>query len=356
MADREKSQQRALVTGAAGFIGSHVADACLALGMHVVATDDLSGGFEQNVPAGATWVQGDLREADFVRSLWTEHGPFDFVYHLAAYAAEGLSHFIRSFNYRTNLEATMHLVNQSVLGGARRFVFTSSIAVYGSHQLPMTEDLRPEPEDPYGISKYAVEMDLAAAHRMFGLEYTIFRPHNVYGERQNISDRYRNVVGIFMNSIMKGEPMPIFGDGSQTRAFSHVDDVAPPIARCPLVEATAGETYNIGADLPVSVLELAALVAEAFDVPCEVRNLPAREEVPHAFSDHSKVRDALGLGEAIDLSEGISRMADWVKKRGPQKPVDFGGSIELPRNLPPSWAEAIGSHAEDVPPPPAPVQ
>lgn len=328
---------RALVTGAAGFIGSHVADTCLELGMEVVATDDLSGGFRDNVPGGTTWVEGDLRDADFVASLWTSHGPFDFVYHLGAYAAEGLSHFIRAYNYRTNLEATVNLVNQAVLGDVRRFVFTSSIAVYGAHQLPMTEDLTPEPEDPYGISKYAAELDLAAAQRMFGLDYTVFRPHNVYGERQNISDRYRNVVGIFMNCVLRGERLPVFGDGTQTRAFSHIDDVAPAIARSPLVAATANETYNVGADEPVSVLELAHIVCDAFGVEPRLEHLPRRNEVVHAFSDHSKVRAAFDLGEPIDLRTGIARMAAWVREHGPRDPVEFTGRIELPRNMPPSW-------------------
>lgn len=332
-------RNRALVTGAAGFIGSHVVDGCLDLNMDVVATDDLSGGFRENVPDGAQWVEGDLRDAEFVASLWRNHGPFDFVYHLGAYAAEGLSHFIRAFNYRTNLEASANLINQAVMGAARRFVFTSSIAVYGAHQVPMTEDSTPEPEDPYGISKYAVELDLAAAQKMFGLEYTVFRPHNVYGERQNISDRYRNVVGIFMNSVLRGEAMPIFGDGMQTRAFSHIDDVAPAIARSPLVEATVNETYNVGADEPVPVIELAGIIADAFGVPCNVEHLPARNEVVHAFSDHSKVQAALELGDTIAVRTGIERMAAWVRAHGPREPVRFHGQIEIARKLPPSWVE-----------------
>ena len=149
------SNARALVTGAAGFIGSHVVDSCLELGMEVVATDDLSGGFRENVPEAAHWVQGDLRDGDFVKSLWAD-GRFDHVYHLGAYAAEGLSHFIRAYNYRTNLEASVNLVNQAVQHDCDRFVFTSSIAVYGAGQVPMTESQVPQPEDPYGISKYAV--------------------------------------------------------------------------------------------------------------------------------------------------------------------------------------------------------
>src|SRR3954453_844799 len=259
------SGKRALVTGAAGFMGCHCADACLDLGMEVVATDDLSGGFRENVPEDARWVEGDLRDAEFVAGLWKD-GRFDYVYHLGAYAAEGLSHFIRAYNYRTNLEASVNLVNQAVLADCERFVFTSSIAVYGAGQVPMTEDQTPEPEDPYGISKYAVELDLRAAHEMFGIDYTVFRPHNVYGERQNIADRYRNVIGIFMNNLLEGRAMPVFGDGQQTRALSHVVDVAPVIARAPLVEASRNEVYNIGPDQPYTIVELAQEIGAAFDV------------------------------------------------------------------------------------------
>lgn len=331
---------KALITGAAGFIGSHVADSCLELGMDVVATDDLSGGFRENVPEAATWRHGDLTDARFVASLWDD-GPFDYVYHLAAYAAEGLSHFIRAFNYRTNLEASVNLVNEAVKHDARRFVFASSIAVYGRGQLPMTEDMTPQPEDPYGISKYAVELDLRAAHEVFGLEYTVFRPHNVYGERQNIADRYRNVIGIFMNNALMGKPLPVFGDGLQTRAFSHVADVAPLIARSPLVEACVNEVYNVGADTPYTVIELAERVAEALGVTCEIEHQPARNEVMHAFSDHSKVQAALPSGAPVELPDGLARMAAWVRSHGPAEPVPFPGEIELRKNLPPSWSDAI---------------
>lgn len=325
-----------LVTGAAGFIGSHVVDSCLELGMDVVATDDLSGGFLENVPEAAQWVQGDLRDADFVRSLW-DGGRFEFVYHVGAYAAEGLSHFIRAYNYRTNLEASVNLVNQSLVNDCARFVFTSSIAVYGSAQTPMTEEQIPQPEDPYGISKYAVELDLRAAHEMFGLNYTVFRPHNVYGERQNIADRYRNVIGIFMNNVLQGKPMPVFGDGEQTRAFSHIADVAPIIARSPLVPKSALEVFNIGADRPYTILELAGEVADAFGVELQLEHLPARNEVVHAFSDHSKLRNTFNPPDPINLYDGIRRTADWVKEHGSREPVRFKGEIEVERNLPPSW-------------------
>jgi UDP-glucose 4-epimerase len=329
--------KRALVTGAAGFIGSHVVDHCLALGMEVVATDDLSGGFRENVPEGAAWVQGDVRDVAFVESLWGD-GRFDFVYHMAAYAAEGLSHFVRRFNYETNLVASVNLINQSILHDCERFVFASSIAVYGAGQTPMTEALTPQPEDPYGVSKYAIELDLRAAHEMFGLDYTVFRPHNVYGERQNIADRYRNVIGIFMTAILKDEPMPVFGDGQQTRAFSHIDDVAPLIARAPVVEGTRNEVFNVGADTPYTVLDLAHEVARAMGAEPNVKHLDARNEVVHASSDHTKIRRVFDPPEPVDLETGLRRMAEWVRSVGPQPPVEFPGDIEITRNLPPSWA------------------
>jgi UDP-glucose 4-epimerase len=291
------------------------------------------------VPADARFVEGSVADAGFVDRLFDEQR-FDYVYHLAAYAAEGLSHFIRAFNYRTNLEASVNLVNQAVLHDAERFVFTSSIAVYGAGQVPMTEDQTPQPEDPYGISKYAVELDLAAAHEMFGLDYTVFRPHNVYGERQNIADRYRNVIGIFMNNVLQDKAMPVFGDGKQTRAFSHIVDVAPIIARSPLVDASRNEIYNIGADQPYTILELAQEIAAAFGVEPELEHLPARNEVVHAFSDHAKVRADFEPPEPLDLDAGIHRMAAWVREHGSREPIEFVGDIEVARNLPPSWRAA----------------
>jgi len=326
---------RVLVTGAAGFIGSHVAEHCLKLGFEVVGADDLSGGFERNVPAGAEFRRGSVTDPAFVASLWEGRG-YDYVYHLAAYAAEGLSHFIRRFNYENNLIGYALLLNQSVLRGVKCFVFTSSIAVYGTNQLPMTEDLVPQPEDPYGIAKYAAELDLRAAHEMFGLDYVVFRPHNVYGERQNIADKYRNVVGIFMNQVLQGKPMTVFGDGQQSRAFSYIEDVAPAIARAPLVPEALGQAFNIGAGQPHSVLELAHVVAEALGVPPEIAHLPARNEVVHAFATHDKVQRVFRPPPPVSLRDGIARMAAWVRAQGPSTPVEFG-DIEIAKNLPPSW-------------------
>ena len=326
---------KVLISGGAGFIGSHVAAHCLDRGFEVVGIDDLSGGSLNNVPEGVVFRQGTITDKAFLEALWGER-QFDYVYHLAAYAAEGLSHFIRRFNYTNNLIGSVNLINQSVLNKVKCFVFTSSIAVYGESQEPLSEDVVPTPQDPYGIAKYAVEMDLAAAHSMFELPYVIFRPHNVYGERQNIADRYRNVVGIFMNQVIRGKPMTVFGDGRQTRAFSYIDDVAPIIARAPLVKAAYGEVFNIGADQRCTVLELAREVASAFEVEPQIQHLPPRKEAEHAFSSHERVRSVFDPPSAVPLREGIRRMAAWVKQHGPADPTEFDG-IEVPVNLPPSW-------------------
>lgn len=209
-----------LVTGGAGFMGSHLASELIDRGHLVTVLDDLSGGFADNVDSRAQFIQGSITDEDLIKKIFSDE-KFDYVFHLAAYAAEGLSHFIKKFNYENNLIGSVNLINASINHEVKCFVFTSSIAVYGKNQTPMTEEMVPVPEDPYGVAKLAVEQELRVSHEMFGLDYVIFRPHNVYGERQNIGDRYRNVVGIFMNQIMQDQPMTIFGDGQQSRAFTY---------------------------------------------------------------------------------------------------------------------------------------
>ena len=326
-----------LVTGAAGFIGSHVTDALLGMGHAVVGLDDLSGGFRENVDARATFVEGSILDIALVDRLFAEHR-FDYVFHLAAYAAEGLSHFIKRFNYTNNLIGSVNLINAAInTGTVRTFVFTSSIAVYGRNQVPMHEDLVPAPEDPYGIAKYAVELELRASATMFGLPFVIFRPHNVYGERQNIGDRYRNVVGIFMNQALKGEPMTIFGDGTQTRAFTHIDDIAPIMAHCIERPETWGEAFNVGADRAVSVSDLARLISREMGVPERITHLEARHEVVDAYASHDKVRRLFpDLAGGIPLETGIARMAAWARRHGSRESRRFS-NIEVERRLPPSW-------------------
>jgi UDP-glucose 4-epimerase len=329
---------KSLVTGGAGFIGSHVAEHLIRMKHHVIVLDDLSGGFKDNVPEGAAFVEGSILDHELIDSLFREHR-FDYVYHLAAYAAEGLSHFIKRFNYNNNVIGSVNLINTAVNNDVRCFVFTSSIAVYGAGQAPLTEDMTPVPEDSYGIAKLSIEQELKVSHEMFGLDYVIFRPHNVYGERQNIGDRYRNVVGIFMNQLLKGEPMTIFGDGEQRRAFTHIDDVAPVIAEAVNIPAARNQVFNVGADVPFTVNHLAKVVAAAMGRECKVKHLDPRNEVKVAFSDHGKVERVFGRRNPTSLEDGIRAMAEWVKTHGARESSTFNG-IEITKNLPPSWAMA----------------
>jgi UDP-glucose 4-epimerase len=259
------------------------------------------------------------------------------VYHLAAYAAEGLSHFIKRFNYENNLIGSVNLINEAVNHGVKSFIFTSSIAVYGDGQAPMTEDMTPEPEDSYGIAKLAVERELKVSHEMFGLDYVIFRPHNVYGERQNIGDRYRNVVGIFMNQLLKAEPMTVFGDGTQQRAFTHVSDVAPIIAESVNVSAARNQVFNVGADVPYTVNELVQFVATAMGKQPRVQYLDPRNEVKIAFSDHSKAQGVFGKKDTVSLQDGLRTMAEWVVVHGARESSVFE-NIEIRKNMPRSWS------------------
>jgi UDP-glucose 4-epimerase len=327
----------ALVTGAAGFIGSHLTRALAVEGrVRVVALDDLSGGFRNNLPPDVEFIEGSVTDAALVGRLFETHN-VRYVFHLAAYAAEGLSHFIRRFNYTNNVIGSVNLINEAVRHEIECFVFTSSIAVYGSIKPPMRESDTPAPGDPYGIAKLSVELDLAAAHRMFGLRYVIFRPHNVYGEYQNLGDPYRNVLGIFMNQILQRQPMTIFGDGTQQRAFSYVGDIVPAIASSPWVPQAAGEIFNIGANHPHSVNELARTVAAAMGAPNHpIEHLSARQEVHTAYSDHSKVARVFGVGLQTSLEAGVARMAAWAKTSGVRSGKPFEG-VEVSRNMPESW-------------------
>lgn len=331
---------KAVITGGAGFIGSHVAERLVRDGHEVLVIDDLSGGFRDNIPEGALFVQRSI--TDPLDDLLAGFTP-DVVYHLAAYAAEGLSHHIPVFNYTNNVTGSANVLAASRRAGARHFVFTSSIAAYGhpSNGRPFTEATPANPVDPYGIAKLACEQHIKGFEQYYGSPtYTIFRPHNVFGPRQNIADPYRNVVGIFMARAMQGSPMPVFGDGSQTRSFSYIDAVAEAIAQAPNVARARNLTVNIGADEPMSVRDLARYVAKVMGVPDRVELLPPRKEVCHAHCDHAVARAVFADAYAkhsVDIRSGLAKMAEHVKARPVPLPTGCPAEIELAEFLPPSW-------------------
>lgn len=332
---------KAVVTGGAGFMGSHVAERLVRAGDEVLVIDDLSGGFRDNIPEGAQFAErsitGDID--DVVRRFRP-----DVVYHLAAYAAEGLSHHIPVFNYTNNVTGTANVLAASFRAGARHFVFTSSIAVYGhpDGDAPFSEATPAHPVDPYGIAKLACEQHVRAFEQYYGgPSYTIFRPHNVFGPRQNIADPYRNVVGIFMAAALEGRPMPVFGDGTQTRSFSYIDVVAEAIAQAPRVEAARNQVINIGGDEPMSVRELARQIARVLGVEDRVELLPPRREVAHAHCDHRLAREMFAQAyrkHSIDIATGLQLMAEHVRAHPVPEATECPSRIEIPDKLPPSWA------------------
>ena len=312
------------VTGCAGLLGANYTRHLLANGHHVVGIDDLSGGYKAFVAKGENFEfkKFNLERRKKVVELFEEHKP-DVLVHFAAYAAEGLSPFIRNYNYRNNLICSANLINECITHKTK-MIFTSSMAVYGDQETPFTEDKRPQPIDPYGVAKYAVECDLKMAQVQFGLRYNIVRPHNVLGKYQNIWDRYRNVIGIFIRKTLNGEPILVYGDGEQTRAFSDIQYYMEPFDI--LLTEHDGEIFNIGADKFFSLNQVAETVQKigskyGYEVPIE--HGPPRHEVKHAYCDHSKAKDLLKFQDNTKLEELIEDVFVWSMKQPKRKVKDM---------------------------------
>ena len=311
---------KVFVTGCAGLLGANYTRHLLQNGHEVIGIDDLSGGYKAFVPKGEkfSFVKLNLERRKKLVDLFEEHKP-DILFHFAAYAAEGLSPFIRNYNYRNNLICSANLINECIRQDTK-VVFTSSMAVYGEQQPPFTEDKRPQPIDPYGIAKYAVECDLKLAHEQFGLRYNIVRPHNVLGIYQNIWDRYRNVIGIFIRKTLNGQPILVYGDGEQTRAFSDIKYYMEPFDL--LHNDFDGEIFNIGADKYFTLNEVAETVQKVgnkygYDVPIE--HGEPRHEVKHAYCDHTKAKSMLQFSDGTNLEELIESMFVWAMKQPNRK-------------------------------------
>ena len=324
-----------LVTGGAGFIGSSIVQILVQQQHTVVVLDDLSGGFIENVAKQAHFIKGSILDSELINRLFAKY-KFEYVFHLAAYAAENLSHYIRRYNYNINVIGSINLINAAINHHTKCFVFTSSAAVYGGNKTPFSEDVLPRPSDPYGIAKWCVEQDLMAAKEMFGLSYIVFRPHNVYGERQNIGDKYRNVIGIFFNQIMQGKPITIFGDGQQTRPFTYIQDIAPIIANSIREPDAYNQQFNIGSDRLTTLNELADLIFEISRAEDRRHYLEARQELKYVHVSHDKIGRYLSEKEPTPLKEGLSNMYHWVQQHGSRISQTFD-PIEISQKLPNVW-------------------
>lgn len=325
--------RKILVTGGAGFIGSHLVDRLIGENHQVLVLDDFSGGSISNINKSAKRENVDLRDVIHTKRIIDKFKP-EIIFHLAANAAENKAQFspidITSRNWNTFINTLTPFINNR----GRRFVFVSSIAVYGAIQTPFKETDRPEPEDLYGVTKLACEQSLKIMSQVHGFEYVIARPHNVYGPRQNMRDPYRNVITIWMNAILRKKPWYIYGDGKQKRCFSYIDDVAQSLYKCGF-EDVKGKTFNIGSDKIYTLKELSNLFNPAYE-PDFLAKRP--QEVKEAIADHTLCKSILGYNET-SLEEGIKKTWEWVKSVGPVEPEYSPLELDSP-NVPRNWKMA----------------
>ena len=302
-----------LVTGNAGLIGSNFCDWIIKnqSDIIVVGIDDLSGGYLENINDKIIFHKRNLMN-DSVEDLFEEY-QFDMVFHFAAYAAEGLSPFIRQYNYENNLITTARLINMSIKYNIKRFIFTSSMAVYGNLPTPYCETDVSMPIDPYGIAKYACEQDIQVAGKQHGLDWCIIRPHNVYGKKQNIFDVYRNVIGIWMYNIRSNTPLLIHGDGSQRRAFSYIDDSLPCLWEAGTSDKALNEIINLGGIKDYSINEVYDLVMKITNNNIVPIYVESRYDIKNAWSTFEKSVEILGYDERTSLKDGIKKMWNWAK-------------------------------------------
>ena len=325
-----------LITGVAGLIGSRLADWIIENlpDYSVIGIDDLSGGYEENINPKVKFYKMDLKDSS-LKDVFSKENP-DYVFHLAAYAAEGLSPFIRQYNYQNNLVATANIVNECIKHNIKRLVFTSTLAVYGHGEGGIfDEDQIPTPIDPYGVAKYACEMDIQIAGEQHNLDWCIIRPHNVYGIKQNIWDKYRNVLGIWMFQNLNGEPMTIFGDGLQTRAFSYIDDILEPLWKSAILPEASRKIINLGGIVEHSIKEANEVLGKIMGSSNSI-HLEGRHEVKHSIPTWKKSEEILGFLHQTSLEEGLNKMWEWAKDQ-PRRERFVWPSYELDAGIYNYW-------------------
>lgn len=306
-----------LITGVAGLIGSNMADWIIEnhKEYRVIGVDDLSGGYIENVNKAVIFEKYNLSDKN-LSELFAKYN-FDYVFHFAAYAAEGLSPFIRIFNYQNNLVCTANIINNCIEYDVKRLIFTSSMAVYGLGNPPFDENDLPKPIDPYGVAKLACEMDIQIAGEQHNLDWCIIRPHNVYGVKQNIWDKYRNVLGIWMYQILKDTPMTIFGDGNQKRAFTYIEDILEPLWLSAISERCSKQIINLGGTKEYSINE-ANHILQKITRTNNAIYLESRHEVKNAHPTWQKSVELLNYKDIHTLEEGLNKMWNWAKIQPPK--------------------------------------
>ena len=326
---------KVLITGVAGLLGSRLADWIIENHPEtkVVGIDDLSGGYKENINPKVEFWQMNLVDHPIENCF--ETNKFDYVFHFAAYAAEGLSPFIREYNYKNNLLATARVINNCIKHDVKRLVFTSTMAVYGHGTPPFDESHTPAPVDPYGIAKYACEMDIHVAGEQHGLDWCIIRPHNVYGINQNIWDKYRNVLGIWMYQHMNNEPMTIFGDGMQKRAFSFIDDCLEPLWKAAVDPRASKQTINLGSSVFYTINEANTVLRNVIGKG-DVVYKEQRHEVKNAHPTWAKSVKLLDNQDKTYLKDGLKIMWKWAQKQ-PKRERFVWDKYELEKGIYSFW-------------------
>jgi UDP-glucose 4-epimerase len=328
---------KVLITGVAGLLGSRLSDWILENHPEykIIGIDDLSGGYAENINPKVKFIESNLINQVTLGQVFVKHKP-DYVFHFAAYAAEGLSPFIRNYNYQNNLVATSNIINECIKHDIKRLVFTSTLAVYGHGYGGIFDESQiPNPIDPYGVAKYACEMDIRIAGEQHGLDWCIIRPHNVYGVKQNIWDKYRNVLGIWMFQHLNDQSMTIFGDGEQTRAFSYIDDSLEPLWNAAVKKEASKQIINLGGVEEYSIKNACEILQEVIGGG-SIGYKEARHEVRHSIPTHQKSIDLLGFSHKTNLKEGLTSMWEWAKQQ-PKRERFVWPSYELEKGIYSFW-------------------
>lgn len=329
-----------VITGVAGFLGSHVADAYLAKGWQVRGIDNLLGGSRENVPVGVEFFELDLDDLEAISPVFVGA---DLVIHAACTAYEGLSVFSPALVVRNTVQISVNAMTAAIRARVPKFVYMSSMARFGDNGgIKFDENMKPMPQDPYGIAKLSTERLLANLAIVHDVDLVVLVPHNIVGARQKFDDPFRNVASIMANRMLQGKQPIIYGDGSQQRCFSFIEDVIAPIMVACESPKAVGEVINIGPDeSPITILNLAERLAEIIGFDLDPIFMPGRpQEVPVALCSSNKARRLLGYETTVSLDQGLRDLVEWIRPR--VKPFEYHLPIEIDSPLTPkTWTQRL---------------
>lgn len=332
---------KVLVTGVAGFLGSHIADTYLSKGYEVVGIDSLIGGEIDNVPKGVEFFQADLANLELISPIFRN---VQVVVHSACTAYEGLSVFSPNLVVQNTTQITASVLSASVQNSVKKFIYMSSMARYGSQeQLPFVEEMVPNPQDPYGIAKLGAELLTRNICETHGIEWVILVPHNIVGPRQKYDDPYRNVASIMINRMLKNQQPIIYGSGNQKRCFSFVKDMLEPIFLATKTTEANGQVINIGPDEEfITINYLAEMIAKLLNFDLDPIYVPERpKEVFLANCSADKARKLIGFQTKTPLEEGLKELINWIAEKGPRE-FNYHLPLEIVNPLTPkTWTSQL---------------